>query len=225
MDKKYREIKGIVEKELSCSAHDIDHVMRVYNLCEHLARGEAGIDLEVLRMAALLHDIARVKEDGDSTGSTDHAVLGADMAERILQELGYDAEFISKVKHCIITHRFRSGRRPETMEAKILFDADKLDIIGAVGVARSFIIAGEYGERIFSDVPLEEYIKTNLVGGESSGRVKEVSEHAANLEFELKLKYIPEKLHTLKAKEIAKKRIKLMTVFFERLEEEIKGES
>lgn len=224
MEIKYREIKEVVAKELSCSAHNMDHVLRVYNLCEHLARGEAGVDFEALRLAALLHDIARVKEDQDNTGETDHAVFGASMAEKILQDLGYNTVIISKVKHCITTHRFRGSNKPETMEAKILFDADKLDIIGAVGVARSFIIAGEYGERIFSDVPLNEYVKMNLVGGERSGRVKDVAAHAANLEFELKLKHIPEKLYTQKAQEIARERIKLMELFFERLEQEIKGE-
>ncbi|MGE5578303.1 MAG: HD domain-containing protein, partial [Syntrophothermus sp.] len=151
---KFQAIKEAVEKELSCSAHDLDHVMRVYNLCLYLARNEAGVngagvdvDIEVLKAAALLHDIARVREDRDGSGSIDHAVLGARMAEEILVDMDYPGEKVEQVKHCIRSHRFRGGNEPQTIEAKILFDADKLDAMGAVGVARFFMVAGEYGEK------------------------------------------------------------------------------
>ena len=72
MDKKHEKIKEIIKKELSCSAHNLDHVMRVYNLCLLLAEHEENVDLHVLIPAALLHDIARVKESNDNTGETDH---------------------------------------------------------------------------------------------------------------------------------------------------------
>lgn len=84
MEEKYQKIREIVEKELkeASPAHDINHVMRVYNLCLHLAKYEPDIDLDVLKKAALLHGIARVKESQD----VDHAVLGAEMSEKILGE-------------------------------------------------------------------------------------------------------------------------------------------
>ena len=66
--------------------------MRVYNLCLHLAKYESGIDLDVLKTAALLHDIARVKEFQDKIGSIDHAILGAEMAAEILRKHGYSKE-------------------------------------------------------------------------------------------------------------------------------------
>ncbi len=69
--------KKLVEKELSCSAHSMDHVVRVYNLSLHLAENE-NVDLDVLKASALLHDIARVKEDNDHTGKIDHAILSSD---------------------------------------------------------------------------------------------------------------------------------------------------
>jgi len=222
MEEKYRKLKETVNNELkeASPAHDINHVMRVYNLCLHLAKYESDVNLDVLKTAALLHDIARVKEGQD----VDHAVFGAEISEKILRELAYPEEKIKLIKHCIISHRFRSGNEPKTKEAKILSDADKLDVIGATGIARSFILAGEYGQKIYSDTPIDEYIKENLVDGKSNGRIKDPSKHAPNIEFETKLKHIPNKLYTRKAKEIAKQRLEYMKQFFERLKREINGQ-
>ena len=201
----------------------MDHVMRVYNLCLSLSENE-DIDLDVLKAAALLHDIARIKEDNDSSGNTDHAILGAEMAGPILQELGFAQEKIKHIQDCIVSHRYRTKNRPKTKEAQILFDADKLDVIGTTGIARSFMIAGQYGEKIYSDVPVDKYIKDNLTDGKLNGRIKETSKHSPNLEFETKFKYIPDKLYTSKAKEIGKQRLEFMKQFFDRLEKEINGE-
>jgi len=223
MDEKSERIKRIVERELSCSAHNMDHVLRVYKMCLHLAQAEKNVDIEIIKAAALLHDIARVKEDKDKTGRTDHAVLSAEMAEKILKKMKYPEEKIKKIKHCILAHRFRSETKPETKEARILFDADKLDVLGAIGVARSFIMAGQYGERIYADVDIEEYMKKNIVGGKPDGRIKNISMHAPNIEFELKFKRIPKVLHTKKAKEIAKERMRFMNEFFRRMKLESEG--
>lgn len=216
----YQILQEIVKKELSYAAHDLDHILRVYHLCIFLAEDQKDVNLEVLIPAALLHDIARRKEDEDVTGEIDHALAGAEMAGCILQNLGYEPSRIEAIMRCISAHRFRSGFTPETVEAKILFDADKLDVIGAVGIARSFMLAGEHGEKIYNEVPLEEYLQDN-VG--PNGRIKDVSKHTANLEFELKLKRIPDRLYTEKAKEIAKKRIEYMEKFFQTLSDEIHG--
>lgn len=213
-----------VEEELFSSPHDMEHVNRVYKMCLRLAEDEEGINLKVLRTAALLHDIARVKEDIDSSGKIDHAVLGASMVEELLRELDYTGEEVEDVKHCIISHRFRSEHQPETLEAKVLFDADKLDVIGAVGIARSFMIAGQYKEKMFSDTLLEEYIKENLVGGKHDGRIKDVSLHAPNIEFETKTKRIPGRLYTQLGREIAKERLKFMERFFESLKRDLEVE-
>ena len=224
MEKRYQALLKIVEKEMqgASSAHDIDHVMRVYNLCLVLARDEPSIDVDVLKVSALLHDIARVREDDDDSGNTDHAILGAEMADEILRALEYPERTIGHVKQCIASHRFRSANRPSTTEAKILFDADKLDVIGAIGIARCFMIAGQYGERLYSHVSIEEYVKENMVDGKRNGRIKIISQHAPNIEFETKFKRIPDTLHTVKAKQLAQQRIEYMADFFERLRKEIK---
>jgi len=228
MEEKYRKLKEIAEKALreASPAHDINHVMRVYNLCLHLAKHEPDVDLDVLKTAALLHDIARTEEDKKGhihELNVDHAILGAEMSEKILRELAYPEAKIKQITHCIATHRFRSGNEPKTKEAKILSDADKLDVLGATGIARSFTIGGECGQKIYSDTPIDEYIKENLVGGKSNGRIKDPSKHASNLEFETKFKHIPDKLYTQKAREIAKQRLEYMKQFFERLKMEIDG--
>lgn len=217
---KYSKIIEIVKDKLTCSAHNLDHVFRVYNLCLTLAKDERNVDFEVLIPAALLHDIARVEESQDKTGKIDHAVLGGDLAEEILRDLEYNEEKINKIKDCIIAHRFRTGNEPKTIESKILFDADKLDVIGATGIARTFMLAGQFGQRLTVDESLDEYLELNTVENE---RIKDVSKHTPFIEYEVKFKKIPEKLYTKKAKEIGEKRLKIMENYFKELRSEIKG--
>ena len=212
MEERYQRIREIAEKEMDCSAHDMEHVMRVYKLCLELAEGEI-VDMDVLKSAALLHDIARTREDQDNSG-----------AGGILKRLGYPEESISKIKACILSHRFRTGKRPVSKEARILFDADKLDVIGAVGVARAFMFAGKHNERMFSDTPVDEYIKLNHSEGKLNGRIKDLSKHTPYLEYMIKLRDIPGKLYTRKGREIAGERIRFMNDFFDRLSSEIRGE-
>jgi uncharacterized protein len=109
------------------------------------------------------------------------------------------------------------------VEAKILFDADKLDALGAVGIARCFMIAGQYGQRIYSNVPLKKYVNDNVAGRKTRIQLKDISKHSPNLEFELKLKHVPKRLYTRKAKEIAEQRLAYMEDFFNRLKAEVEG--
>jgi uncharacterized protein len=215
------EIKKMVEKELSCSAHDIDHITRVYNLSLRLAKGE-NVDLDVLKASALLHDIARIKEDNDSTGKTDHAILGSKMAMPILSKLGFSDEKIKHIQNCIISHRYKTGNEPKTKEAQILFDADKLDALGAIGIARSFVWIGRNNAKIYTDENIEEYIKKNL-DGKINGRIQDKTKHSPQIEFETKIKFLITKLHTKKAKEYAKQRMRFYKSFLNRLEKEVRG--
>jgi uncharacterized protein len=224
MNQKLEKIKKIVEKELFCSAHDMEHIMRVYNLCLNLAKNE-DVSLDVLQAAALLHDIARVKEDNDSSGNTDHAILSAKMAGPILKKLRFSPGKIKHIQECIISHRFKTENRPKTKEAEILFDADKIDAIGATGIARGFVWVGRNNAKIYTDInDIDKYIKNNLVGGKINGRIQDKTKHSPQIEFEIKLKFIADKLYTKKAKKIAKERIKFLKDFLDRLEREVKGE-
>jgi uncharacterized protein len=221
-----QKIKKIVKEKMRgvSPSHDFSHVIRVYNLCLSIAKAERKVNLEVLKIAALLHDIARRKEDLDKIGKIDHAILSAKMAEKILKDLGFPKEKIEKIKHCIKTHRFKGRLKPKTIEAKILFDADKLDVCGAIGITRSACWVGENKAKIYSDIPLSKYIKENILGGKLPGRIINSSKHALNIEYKIKLKNIQKRLFTKRAKEIARERAEFMKQFFERLEKEIKGE-
>jgi uncharacterized protein len=224
MEEKLEKLKNIVEKELSCSAHDLEHSKRVYNTCLKLSENEQ-VDLNVLKAAALLHDIARVNEDNDQTGNTDHAVLGAKKAEIILRDLNFSEEKIQKIKHCILSHRFRGiNQKPETKEAQILFDADKLDSCGALSIARGFIWVGRNNAKIYTDVNIDEYIRDNL-GGEITGKIKDKTKHSVQIEHETKIKHLEDKFFTQKAKQIYKERMVFCEMFLDRLEKEIRGEA
>ena len=219
-EEKHKKIIEIVKDKLSCSAHNLDHVVRVYNLCMLIAKSEKDVDLEILIPAVWLHDIARVVESNDKTGDIDHAILGSEIGEDILRVLLFEEEKIQRIKHCISTHRFRTGAEPSTIEAKILFDADKLDAIGACGIARTFMLSGQFGQSLEINESVNDYLKINSV---ENGRLKDVSKHTPLIEYEVKLKKIPDRLYTNKAKEIGKERLKFMDEYFNRLKLEMEG--
>jgi uncharacterized protein len=190
------------------AAHDFDHVRRVLALAEKIAQAE-GADLEIVRAAALLHDVARVETAG--TGRC-HAQVGAKRAREILR--GHPSERVEAVARAIAAHRFRRGPMPETLEAKVLFDADKLDAIGAVGVARAYVIGGQRNSRLWADVP-PDY---------AEGDLPSEREHTPAHEFIFKLSRLKDQMHTATGKAIAEERHAYMVAFFQRLGEEVRGE-
>jgi uncharacterized protein len=222
MEEPFCTIRKIVIKELECSAHFIDHIDRVYNLCLKLSEGES-VDLDVIKAAALLHDIARVREDNDSSGKTDHAILSAEMSEDILNFINFPEEKVQHVRDCIISHRYRTNNKPKTKEAEILFDADKLDTIGTVGIARCFVWVGRNNAHIYRKLDVNNYANENL-GGSLNGRIQDKTKHSPQMEYETKLKFILDKLHSEKAKLIGRERLTYFKNFLERLEKEFKGE-
>ena len=123
--------------------HDWSHVERVYNLALKIAKKEKA-DLNVVKLSAYLHDVGR-EEEMDSKGKVDHAEKGVLLAEKILEKYNLDEQIKENILHCILSHRYRNDHKPLTIEAKILFDADKLDSIGAIGIGRDFLFAGSAG--------------------------------------------------------------------------------
>lgn len=135
-------IQKYVETTLGhAGSHGLDHTLRVADLCREIGRAE-GADMRVLIPAALLHDIARPLEEEKGIP---HEEEGARIAEEYLGSIGYGEARIRAVAHAIRAHRYSTGISPETLEAKVLSDADKLDAMGAVGLARTFLQAGERG--------------------------------------------------------------------------------
>ena len=203
MDGKLEKLMQAVEKEFtSDSAHDMEHVMRVYNIALRIAEGEDA-DMEVVRAAALLHDMAVDRESKDQTGKTDHALESAKMAYPMLKELGYPEDKIRHIQECIISHRYRSENKPKSKEAQIIFDADKLETVGAIGIARAFAWVGKHNAHIYRKADISEYAKENM-GGKINGRIQDKTKHSPQINFETKDKFIVNYLYTKRGKEIAK---------------------
>lgn len=136
---------------LSCmedSAHDAEHIYRVLYNALDIARTEKGVNLDILITACLLHDIGR-KEEFQNPGIS-HAEIGADKAYAFLLSHGFDKNFAEKVSTCIRLHSYRKSTPPDSIEAKILFDADKIDVTGALGTARTLQYAGAASEPLYS---------------------------------------------------------------------------
>jgi uncharacterized protein len=181
------------------SGHDFNHTDRVYNMVIKISEGE-GVDMDVVRAAALLHDIVRNKQRG---GNVCHAEEGAKMARVILGEEYFPVDKIDDVVYCIEVHRYSKGLEARTKEAKILQDADRLDSLGAVGVARVFERGGSRGRLSYGSndsITSLGHIKKKVLG------------------------ILPETFKVRKAQEIAKGRYEFVRQFVERVEKEVRGE-
>ncbi len=181
-------------------SHNWEHTLRVYKLCEHIGAAE-GADMNVLLIASYLHDIGRCFQDA-SNGSVCHAEKGAEMTGSIIADIPLSDMQKENIVHCVKSHRFRGNHAPKTTEAKVLFDADKLDSIGAVGVARAFLFAGEVGAMLHNpDIDAEEarpYSKDDT----------------GFREFKVKLSRIKDRILTKKGQEMARERHDFMEDFF-----------
>ena len=134
-------VRELLEIEIDQSvAHRWDHLDRVRRRALKLARfiPKGEIDLEVLSMAALLHDVDQPYHD-----KRGHVTRSLEKAEKILRDLGYPEDKRSRVLEAIAEHSSEDNTIPSSLEAKLLFDADKLDGLGAIGIARVFAFSGQ----------------------------------------------------------------------------------
>ncbi len=181
--------------------HGFSHILRVYRLCERIGRQE-NADLTIVRAAALLHDV-----EGDVDVREDHHLAAARFAEKTLLKEGWSAEAIKAVVHCIRAHRFRDdSEKPQTLEAQVLFDADKIDAIGAVGVARAVAYAVRAGMDVYAP-PSDLYL--------SSGKYEPGESQTVAHEYLFKLRHIKDRLFTPSGRSLAAERHELMVRFFE----------
>ncbi len=204
-------IKKEVEKRFGDArgSHDWDHSRRVYRLCERIGPAE-GADMDVLRIAALLHDIGRSVQDA-ANGAVCHAIKGVELAAPLIEDLSLTKAQKENILHCIRTHRYRGRHRPETAEARVLFDADKLDAIGAVGVARAYLFAGELGAKLHN--PGNDIENTRSYSVDDTGY----------REYRVKLCRIKDRILTGTGKQLADERHVYMVGFFERFISEYDG--
>jgi uncharacterized protein len=206
-----RIISAAVEK-LSAgeSCHDLDHTLRVYHNAEKLLADIPDADADIVRLSCLLHDIARPEEDAGQ-GCCCHAELSAVYAEDILKNAGIAPDITAGVVNAIRRHRFRRGDAPDTIEAQILYDADKLDSLGAVGLGRAFLFAGHCNARLHNS-------EKEALDSQPYSR-----EDTAFREYLVKLRFVPEKMFTPQGKKTAAGRLRFMEEFFSTLEAEING--
>lgn len=194
------------------AVHGFSHVLRVYAMAQRLAKLE-GADVEIVRAAALLHD-AVDPEVGQTRQEHQHAA--ASFAGRVLAAEGWPAEKIEAVQHCIRSHRFRDpSEQPQTLEAEVLFDADKLDAIGAIGVLRAIAYAVQDGQELYTP-PSERFLNSNE---------KETGEpHTPYHEYLYKLQNLKERMYTRSGQSLAQARHEAMAAFFDQLQDELKHE-
>ena len=206
-----KEIEKIAKTHFPLQGHHgFDHTLRVRRLAMQIGKAEAA-DLQIVEAAALLHDIGRAKEDKGEIEC--HAAHGAAEAEKILAGAGFPKEKIAAVQHCIAVHRASKHMKAETIEAKILQDADRLDVIGAIGVARVFHRSGAMGREMYDPTgnPNTEY------RGQPEAAINNLIRKSINL-----LK--PENFNTKTAQGMAKERHRFLQHFVERFIAEWNGE-
>ncbi|MHA2290417.1 MAG: HD domain-containing protein [Promethearchaeota archaeon] len=172
--------------------HGFNHTERVYKMCLNLGK-KLNADLTILKIAALLHDIGRIPLK-DIKDNRNHAEISAEIAKDMLATKPYNLSDIEidKISHCILTHSFSNKLVPETLEAKILSDADKLDALGAIGLYRTIGFTVK-----------------------EKGGIEELIEHLENKILKLK-----SQLYLDISKEIAEKREKIIIEFYKKLKEE-----
>ena len=195
--------------------HDFDHVLRVYRIAQRLAIAE-GADLEIIKAAALLHDSRGSSPGGSDSHRQEHHIASADFAGVVLTEEGWAEERIQAVQHCVRAHRFRSnGEKPQTLEAQIIFDADKLDVLGAIGVARTIAYAALDGQPSYAE-PSQTFLDT--------GKTEPGEAHSSYHEYLFKLRMVKGMLFTESGKKMAEARHAFLVGFYEELQAECRGE-
>ena len=196
---------------ISCaedSAHDKEHIYRVLYNAMRIAKTEENVDFDILITACLLHDVGRKEQFADPTLC--HAMVGGDKAYAFLVEHGFGMSFAETVRKCIQTHRFRQNNQPESLEAKILFDADKLDVSGALGIARTLLDQGNMSEPLYVVWP-----DGSISNGENDDRPSFFQD------YKYKLEKMYEKFFTAEGKRLACGRQKAAAAFYNDLYREV----
>ena len=164
-------------------------------------------NLKVLELAAWLHDIAIVDDKAN------HEITGSKFSQQFLTKLNLNKEIIQAVVTCIKNHRFSKNCPVETLEEKILQDADKLESMGAIGIARLFRLSGRFGQTMH-----DPKIKPDFNHYLKHGRSNTTINHFYDKMFKLK-----DLLHTKTARQIAQKREKFMREYLKRFYLEWEG--
>lgn len=204
-----QQCRQFIEDELSKvddSAHDLSHILRVVKNAELILETE-NADAEVVITAAWLHDCVIVPKDHSDREKA--STLAAEKAGEFLGRIEFPKEKIDDVKHAIAAHSFSAGIPPQSIEAKIVQDADRLDAIGAIGIARCLMVGGKLDRLLYDP-------EDPFCGSRQPDDSTFTIDH-----FYEKLFKIPGMMHTQAAKEEAKRRVKFMEKYIEELRREV----
>lgn len=204
----FKTIEEYMLKRMKDSAHDYLHVYRVLDQALEIAFEHSEANVEIILASSLLHDIGR--EAQFRNPDLCHAKVGGDMAYKFLISIGWQQSDALHVKECIETHRYRTDNQPKTIEAKILFDSDKLDITGALGIARTLIYKGQVNEPLYT-------IDENMV----INKGKNEDPESFVKEYNYKLIRVYDKFYTEEARKIAQKRKNISIEFYNSLMNDI----
>lgn len=199
------------------SAHDFDHLERVMALADLMQKREGG-DLPTIWAAVALHDIGQERE---RLHGGDHAVIGAEMAADLLTGTIFPQQSIPVVQEAIRDHRLSGGITPRSIEGRILYDADKIDCLGAIGIGRLYCITGSYNQKIYSPVP-DDIIRP--VNPRVVRELRRRPDYSPSIEFALLFEDLPARMTTAAGRQLAQERFDYMEGFFARLEKEVAGE-
>jgi len=192
------------------ASHDASHLLRVWKNVQNISELEGG-DSEVLAAATILHDCVDVPKDSPSRSAASH--LASKKAIAILAGLGWQKDRSALVGHAIEAHSFSARIDPTTIEAKILQDADRLDAIGYVGIARCFFVSGRLGKSIYEP---EDPIGANRPLDELAYAI----DH-----FQTKLLRLSGSFQTLAGKALAEKRHEVVQKFMDGFVAEVSPDS
>lgn len=143
------QLHQIVERAFADNAdgaHDLAHILRVWTNCEAIARLEEPCDYDVLIAAAFLHDVFLAPKDAPDRHLA--SAKAAEEAAQLLPPIGFPIAKLAAVQHAIEAHSFSAQVKPTTLEARIVQDGDRLDSLGAIGIARTFYVAGKMSSQL-----------------------------------------------------------------------------
>ncbi len=199
-------LRAVVAQRMeSDPAHDLAHLDRVWMNAQAIADEQA--DMSVLLAACYLHDLINLPKNDPERHLASRK--SAQESESILRDLGFDDTTVRATRHAIKAHSYSANIPPRTIEARILRDADRLDALGAIGIARCFVVAGALGRTLYDlDDPFAE--------------VRDLNDLAFAIDhWKVKLLSLPEDMLTEGGRELAQRRVTRMLGFLEGFAEEI----
>jgi len=191
----------------SDTAHDVAHTDRVWANAQVIAQGELHCDMAVLVAACYFHDLVTLPKNSPDRASA--STMSAQAAAPLLQEFGLSAAQISAASHAIAAHSFSANITPKTLEAKVLQDADRIEALGAIGIARCFATAGIMGGALFH-------------GLDPFGRDRTLNDKTYAVDhFAIKLLKLPDTMQTVSGRLLALDRANVLREFLDQLASEL----